>query len=78
MEKRANAAVIIPNGISMDWWIFVSESKFIDAGWCKVDHHSTENFIIGTLITPINAIKEETLFAVLWFSNILHETMYIR
>ena len=37
--------------------------KLILAGWCNVDHHSTEYLIIGRFIEPIIATKEETLFA---------------
>ena len=36
--------------------------KVIDAGWCKVFHQSTENFMIGILIIPIIAIIDDILF----------------
>ena len=56
MEKSANAAVIIPKGNNIDTWIEVSVKIFTEEGWCNVDHHSTENLIIGTFIRPIIAI----------------------
>ena len=45
------------NGI-IEEWIVVSDIKFTEAGWCKVDHQSTENFTIGTLIEPNIAIRD--------------------
>ena len=33
--------------------------NFILAGWCKVDHHSTEYLIIGILIIPIIEITDK-------------------
>ena len=45
----------------MDECIDVFDKKFTGEGWCKVDHQSTENFIIGTLITPKIAIIEVIL-----------------
>ena len=51
-EKRANAAVMILNGISIDTWIELFDKIFIDGGWWSVFHQSTEYLIIGTLIIP--------------------------
>ena len=48
------------NGINIEECIVVLDIKFTEAGWCKVDHQSTENFTIGTLIEPNIAIKAVT------------------
>ena len=48
------------NGINIEEWIVVLDIKFTEAGWCKVDHQSTENFTIGTLIEPNIAIRDVT------------------
>ena len=42
-------------GISIDVSIEIPPDLNIEAGWCKVFHHSTENFIIGIFIAPIIA-----------------------
>ena len=65
-ENRANAAVIIINGNSIDECIVVLDKIFIEAGWCSVFHQSTEYLIIGTFIIPI--IK----YSVDWW-NTLHQ-----
>ena len=52
---------MMPRGISIVEWIVVSEKIFTDDGWCKVDHQSTENFIIGIFINPKIAINEVIL-----------------
>ena len=54
------------------------DKKFTEEGWCKVDHQSTENFIIGTLITPKIAIIEVILKTVWWFEKILQDNKYIK
>ena len=41
----------MPKGISIVVCIVVLENIFTDDG-CKVDHQSTENFIIGIFINP--------------------------
>ena len=51
----------MPRGISMVKWMVVLENTFTDEGWCKVDHQSTENFIIGIFINPNIAINEVIL-----------------
>ena len=48
------------NGINIEECIVVLDIKFTEDGWCKVDHQSTENFTIGTLIDPNIAIKDVT------------------
>ena len=40
------------NGINILEWIVDLPKNFILAGWCRVDHHSTEYLIIGMLIIP--------------------------
>ena len=62
----------------MDECIDVFDKKFTEEGWCKVDHQSTENFIMGTLITPKIAIIEVILKTVSWFEKILQDTKYIK
>ena len=47
-----NATVIRIKGFNMLGSIDGEESLLILAGWCKVFHQSTENFIIGRLIEP--------------------------
>ena len=61
MENSANAAVIKPKGIIIEVCIEVFEKILIEAGWCNVDHQSTEYLIIGTLIAPNIAINEVNL-----------------
>ena len=74
-EKRANAAVIIPKGTNIDEWIAVLVDKIlIEAGWCKVFHHSTEYLVIGTLIIPKIVIIDVTLNTLSLFSQILQAT----
>ena len=65
-------------GTSIDEWIVVSLSKLTDAGWCNVDHQSTENLMIGTFIKPIIAITELTFIALSLLSNILQDKINIR
>ena len=59
-ENSANAAVIIANGINIDECIDVFDKILIDDGWCRVVHQSTENLIIGTLITPKIATRTQS------------------
>ena len=40
------------NGINMLEWMLDVPKNLILAGWCRVDHHSTEYLIIGILIIP--------------------------
>ena len=61
-ENRANAAVIMISGISIDECIADFAVKLIEAGWCNVFHQSTENLIIGIFIAPKIAINEDILF----------------
>ena len=61
MENSANAAVIKPKGIIIEVCIEVFEKILIEAGWCSVDHQSTEYLIIGIFIAPNIAIKEVIL-----------------
>ena len=43
----------------------LGEDNFeIDAGWCKVFHQSTENFIIGIFMKPMMPNAAEILEAV--------------
>ena len=77
-EKSANAAVIITKGSSIDEWIEVSLRRFIEAGWWRVDHQSTENLIIGTLITPNIAIYELNLTALSSVPAILQDKINIK
>ena len=77
-EKRANAAVIKPKGISIDEWIAVLVVMiFIDAGWWSVFHQSTEYLITGTLTTPMIAILGAVNVPIIKFSvdwwNTLHQ-----
>ena len=57
-EKNINIQAISTSEIKISVLI---DKKFTEEGWCKVDHQSTENFIIGTLITPKIAIIEVIL-----------------
>ena len=52
---------MMPKGTNIVECIVVSENTFTDDGWCKVDHQSTENFIIGIFINPKIAINEVIL-----------------
>ena len=61
MENSANAAVIKAKGTIIEGWIEVFENIFIEAGWCKVDHQSTENLTIGIFMAPNIAINEVIL-----------------
>ena len=61
MENSANAAVIKAKGTIIDECIEVFAKIFIEAGWCNVDHQSTEYLIIGILIAPSIAIIEVIL-----------------
>ena len=40
----------------MDECIDVFDKKFTEEGWCKVDHQSTENFIIG-ILTDLTSLE---------------------
>ena len=40
------------NGNNMLGWMLDVLKNLILAGWCRVDHHSTEYLIIGILIIP--------------------------
>ena len=73
-EKRANDAVIINKGNNIELWIDVSDKILTLEGWCNVDHHSTENLIIGIFINPKIAMIDEILFRFLFFLNKLNET----
>ena len=53
---------IIINGLSIEGSIEGADNLLILAGWCKVFHQSTENFIIGRLIEP-NIINIATIFS---------------
>ena len=64
-------------GINMDVWIVVVDKIFTDELWCKVDHQSTENFIIGTLITPKIAMIEEIFVTFSSFLKIFQDSKYI-
>ena len=64
-------------GINMDVWIVVVDKIFTDELWCKVDHQSTENFIIGTLITPKIAMIEDIFTAFSSFLKIFQDNKYI-
>ena len=44
-------------------WILDVPKILILAGWCRVDHQSTEYFIMIRLIEPIIAKNEETFRA---------------
>ena len=58
-------------------WIDVVDKIFTEEVWCKVDHQSTENFIIGTLITPKIAIIEVIFVACFSFLKIFQDNKYI-
>jgi len=58
---------IANNGSNMDECTVLGPKIFILAGWCSVDHHSTEYLIIGRLMEPMTAIIEETLIENSWF-----------
>ena len=47
------------NGNIIDECILLETPNFILAGWCSVVHQSTEYLIIGKLIAPKIAIKDE-------------------
>ena len=49
---KINASVIINSGFSILGSIEGDESLLMLAGWWRVFHQSTENFIIGRLIEP--------------------------
>ena len=49
------------NGVNMLECIVEDPKIFILAGWCNVDHHSTEYLIIGILIIPMIEITDNTL-----------------
>ena len=57
-------------------WMLDVPKNLILAGWCRVDHHSTEYLIIGILIKPTIAIKPETLFALSSSLMILSDKIY--
>ena len=61
----------------MDVWIVVVDKILTDELWCKVDHQSTENFIIGTLITPKIAMIEDIFTALSSFLKIFQDNKYI-
>ena len=50
----------------------------IVAGWCKVFHQSTENFIIGIFIKPIIPNAAEIFAAVSWFVIDCQSKIYAR
>ena len=52
-------------GISMLVCMLDVPKNLILAGWCSVDHHSTEYLIIGILINPKIAIMQDILVALL-------------
>ena len=54
--------VIIIKGIINSWWIDGAENLLTLAGWCKVFHQLTENFIIGRFI-EITIIKISVIFS---------------
>ena len=76
-ENRANAAVIINNGYIIEMWIDDFDKMFIEAGWCKVFHQSTEYLIIGTLITPKIAMIEDIFITFSSFLKIFQDSKYI-
>ena len=53
---------IIINGLSIEGSIEGADNLLILAGWCKVFHQSTENFIIGRLI-ELTIIKIAVIFS---------------
>ena len=61
IKNNPKARVIIRRGINMLTSILGVDSLEIVAGWCKVFHQSTENFIIGIFINPKIAINEVIL-----------------
>ena len=46
------AKVIIIRGCNIEMSIEGEENLLMLAGWCRVFHQSTENFMIGKLIDP--------------------------
>ena len=50
-----------PSGISIEKCTVVSLVRLMLEGWCKVDHHSTEYFIIIRFIKPSTDIKVQAL-----------------
>jgi hypothetical protein len=64
--------IIEPNkGYSITRSIAGFSDKVIDAGWCKVLHHSTDIFIIGMLTEPTKTRIDKNLSA---FSLLLKES----
>ncbi len=63
-------------GTSIEECTVVLDNRFTEAGWCRVDHQSTENFIIGRLIEPIKiniaiVFSLTSLFSNVWFKKII-------
>ena len=56
---------IIINGLSIEGSIEGADNLLILAGWCKVFHQSTENFIIGKFI-ELKIIKIAVIFSPKW------------
>ena len=68
MENRAKAAVMINRGNNIETCIDDFDKIFIEAGWCKVLHQSTEYLIIGIFTIPKIVMIEVILNTLSLFS----------
>ena len=50
-----HAMIIVRSGFSISLSIAAPSSLMSDAGWCRLFHHSTENFMMGRFMAPIVA-----------------------
>ena len=55
VSHRVNVIIIVRSGFSISLSIALPFSLMRDAGWCRLFHHSTENFMMGRLMAPIMA-----------------------
>ena len=64
-----------PSGINIEKCTVVSFVILILEGWCKVDHHSTEYFIITMFIKPKTEISVQALIDLSGLLTNLYEKM---
>ncbi len=75
-NRDARAVNIANSGTSIEESIATPPFLSTLAGWCRVDHMSTENFTIGTFMALNTANKAAALEALAWSSNAFHKHEY--
>src|SRR5690606_15373010 len=78
MNRKGKAKNMIKSGMSREGGMVGPSARKTLAGWCRVDHQSTENLMMGTLTAPTRVKTAMTRAARSWSSKARQSAMMPR